>query len=112
MSSSKATELLPEILSENSNSNDDDIDATHTVSESGAIEASNHSVPSSLIRQSSLTFNPNLSEGEFMMLSTQDTKPSPNHEQVQALGNVVAMHLGAGYHSRMNEGRHRELGKR
>jgi hypothetical protein len=113
MGSSKVPERLPENLSEAANNDDDDDDdALHTVSAGDTIKTIDGSRQSSLVRQSAVTFNPSVSEEEFMMFTTQATSHPPNREEVQVLGNIVAMHLGAGYHSRINEGRHRELGKR
>ena len=112
MGSSKVPERLPENMSEAANNDDDDDDdALHTVSAGSTIKTIDQSRQSSLARQLVVTFNPSVSEEEFMMFTTQAATHPPNRE-VQVLGNIVAMHLGAGYHSRINEGRHRELGKR
>ena len=48
----------------------------------------------------------------MMINAANACKKARNCEEAPALGGAVAMHLGAGYHSRMNEGRHRELGQR
>jgi hypothetical protein len=113
MSLSKVTELVSDDISDSSENDNNDInDAADAVSDDtiDTIDCSRSTSP--VYQQLLLTFNPNASEEEFLVNAGEAAQRRRSVEIVRHVGCIIALHLGAGYHSRINEGRHRKLGKR